>query len=140
MTALTMAVEQAMRQQQQPKTLKRKATPLTSQSQTKKVKPIAERVLVVRFDPDMTETDRDKFKAFLKQTRMPVYMHHPTHKWISVHKFFRLTPKERIDLIKGFFEHDDLAVMKEKIKDIEKVPKARIHHAKTLQQALLIQQ
>lgn len=151
MTALVKAVEQAVRQQQT--TLKRKTTQgAPTKSRTKKPKtlktssiktpivskPIAERVIVVRFDPDLTEGDRGKFRAFLEQAHragVPVYMHHPTHKWKNVFNFFGLNPEERIVLIKGFFEHDDVSDMKRKIKDIEKTPLARIHNVRTIREA-----
>ena len=107
-------------------------------------KPFADKVILIQFDPHLTDEDKKRFKTFLKRAHrlgVPVYMYHPTT-WTKVHKSFQLTPEERVELIKGFFSYSDVPDIKEKIKAIEKIPKTRIHHASSLQaaQQKLIQQ
>lgn len=126
MSLLVRAAEQARKQQQQ------------KQQKSKTTKPIAERVLLILFNPGMEEEEKPNFKAFLRQAHkagVPVYMYHPNVNWERAYKFLGLTPKERFNLVKGFFPHGDVDTIRKKINGIEKVGDRRIHHAQTLQQA-----
>jgi ABC-type proline/glycine betaine transport system substrate-binding protein len=54
-------------------------------------------------------------------------MYNPVLTWSKCSKFFQFTQKEGLDLVKGYFNDDNIDTIKDRIKSIEKVPKKRIY-------------